>query len=52
MLHLGGLTKKLYILEDCMSDVTGFEKIAVPIYEKAKLEGARFVKSTDPINSL
>jgi nicotinamidase/pyrazinamidase len=49
MLHLAGLAKKLVILEDCMSDVTGFEKIALPIYKKAKAEGAKFVNSTDPL---
>jgi nicotinamidase/pyrazinamidase len=49
MLHLAGLAKKLVILEDCMSDVTGFEKLALPIYKKAKAEGAKFMKSTDPL---
>jgi len=49
MLLIGGLAKKIHILEDCMSDVTGFEKIALPIYEKASSEGAKFVLSTDPI---
>jgi hypothetical protein len=34
-------------MEDCMSDVTGFETIALPIYEKAKKEGARSISSTD-----
>lgn len=47
MLHIGGLARKINIIEDCMSDVTGFEKIAVPIYEKARSEGAKFVLSTD-----
>lgn len=49
MLHLGGLAKKTHILEDCMSDITGFEKIALPIYEKAKTEGVKFVRSSDPL---
>jgi nicotinamidase/pyrazinamidase len=49
MLHLAGLSKKLVILEDCMSDVTGFEKLALPIYKKAKAEGAKFMSSTEPI---
>lgn len=49
MLHIGGISKKIHILEDCMSDVTGFEKIALPIYEKARAEGAKFVRSTDPL---
>ena len=47
MLHIGGLAKKIHILEDCMSDVTGFEKIALPIFDKARSEGAKFVLSTD-----
>lgn len=49
MLHIGHLAKKINILEDCMSDVTGFERIAIPIYEKAQAEGAKFVRSTDPV---
>ncbi len=47
MLSIGGLAGKLVILEDCMSDVAGFETIAVPIYEKARSEGAKFLLSTD-----
>jgi nicotinamidase-related amidase len=46
MLDIKGIAGKLLILEDCMSDVTGFETIALPIYEKAKTEGARFISST------
>lgn len=49
MLHLAGIGKKLKIIEDCMSDVTGFEKIALPIYEKAKSDGAEFVLSTTSV---
>ncbi len=49
LLHLGGLTRKLHIIEDCMSDVTGFETIALPIYEKAKSEGAKFILSTEKL---
>ncbi len=49
MLHLGGLARKLHILEDCMSNIPGFEKIAQPIYDKAKAEGAKFVLSTEPL---
>ncbi len=41
------IVKKLIILEDTMSNVTGFEKIAEPIYEKAKNMGANFIKTTD-----
>jgi len=47
MLAIGGLAHKLFILEDCMSDVSGFETIALPIYEKAKKEGSRFISSSD-----
>ncbi len=47
MLDIEGIAQKLLILEDCMSDVTGFETIALPIYEKAKTMGARFVSSTE-----
>lgn len=43
------LMKKFVILEDCMSNVPGFEHIADPIYEKAKQMGVQFVKSTDII---
>ncbi len=48
------LTKKLVILEDCMSSVPGgptpnitFDEIAQPIYDKAKSLGIVFAKSTD-----
>jgi len=37
-----GLAAKFIILEDCMSNVTGFETIADPIYNKAKSMGVRF----------
>ncbi len=47
MLDIAGVTEKIVILEDCMSDVTGFETIALPIYEKAKSKGVRFVRSTE-----
>jgi nicotinamidase/pyrazinamidase len=47
MLDIRGIVKKLFILEDCMSDVKGFETIALPIYEKAKANGARFILSTE-----
>lgn len=50
LLHLGGVAKKLFILEDCMSDVEGFEKIALPIYHKAGKEGATFITSREPIS--
>lgn len=47
LFEINGIIRKLVIFEDCMSDVTGFETIAVPIYQKAKNEGARFTKSTE-----
>jgi len=46
LLNIGGFAAKLVILEDCMSDVTGFETLALPIYEKAKNDGATFTQST------
>lgn len=49
MIHLSGLARKLRIMEDCMSDVTGFETLALNIYDKARDDGARFVSSADPI---
>lgn len=39
------LIKKFVILEDCMSNVTGFERIAENIYKDAKDMGARFSTS-------
>jgi nicotinamidase-related amidase len=50
ILHLSGLARKLRIISDCMSDVTGFEEIALPIYEKAKTDGAEFVLSTEAVS--
>ena len=47
MLNIDGLARKLVILEDCMSDVAGFETLALPIYEKAEREGARFTLSIE-----
>lgn len=43
----GRIAPKLVILENCMSNVTGFETIAVPIYERAKSVGAQFILSSD-----
>ena len=42
MLEIEGLAGKLVILEDCMSDVEGFETIALPIYDKARESGVTF----------
>ena len=36
------LAKKLIVLEDTMSNVTGFETIADPIYKRAKEMGVKF----------
>ena len=38
---------RLIILDDCMSNVTGFEHIADPIYKKALERGALITQSTD-----
>lgn len=40
------LARRLIIIEDCMSDVTGLGHLAAPIYERAKNTGVRFIKST------
>jgi len=40
------LAKRFIILEDTMSNVKGFEKLADPIYEKAKKMGIRFSDTT------
>lgn len=42
-----GLAQKLIILEDCMSNVTGMDKLADPIYKMAKQKGARFQVSQE-----
>jgi nicotinamidase-related amidase len=49
MLHIGGLARKLRIIEDCMTNISGFESLSSPIYEKAKAEGVRFVSSSDDL---
>ncbi len=45
------LSKKLYILEDCMSDVPGLPQVfydeVQKIYDRARNEGVTFIKSTD-----
>lgn len=41
------IRKKLVILEDCMSNVTGFETIADPIWNLAKDLKVTFAKSTE-----
>jgi len=47
MLEVNDTARKMVILEDCMSNVAGFETLALPIYEKAKQEGVRFTLSTE-----
>jgi nicotinamidase/pyrazinamidase len=46
ILNIDGLPSKLVVLEDCMSDVKGFETLALPIYESAKNGGVEFALST------
>jgi len=43
------LAAKFIILEDAMSNVTGFENIADPIYSRAKKMGIRFSTTTEKI---
>jgi len=46
-IYAPGLLSKVVILEDTMSNVTGFENIADEIYSEAKRLGAVFAKTTD-----
>ncbi len=39
------MAKKLLVLEDCMSDIPGFEEDANPIYQKAVVNGAQILFS-------
>jgi len=41
------IRRKVTVLEDCMSNVTGFETIADHIWDKAKELGIKFAKSTE-----
>lgn len=41
------LFPKMALLEDCMGNVSGFESLAVPIYEKAEMLGTRWVMSDE-----
>ncbi len=43
------LASKFIVLEDCMSNVTGFETIANQIYESAKKLGVSFARSKDSV---
>ena len=50
MMAIEGLAQKLIVLEDCTSNVPGFETLALPIFEKALNYGVRFVNSKDWIH--
>jgi nicotinamidase-related amidase len=39
------LAKKMIIIEDCMSDVTGLGHLGEPIYAQARKQGLRFTKA-------
>lgn len=43
--QIEGLLPKTWLLEDTMSNVSGFEKLADPIYALAKSQGLRFCNS-------
>lgn len=47
MLEIKGLAAKIVILEDCMSDVAGFEGVATPILMEASNQGAHIAKSVE-----
>jgi nicotinamidase-related amidase len=49
ILELEKYSFNLTVLDDCMSPVPGFEKIADPIYQKARDAGVQFIKSKDLI---
>ncbi len=43
------LAEKFIVMEDCMANVTGFETLADPIYDRSKAMGIRFTKSSDKL---
>ena len=45
LLDYPDIVRKIMILEDCMSNIPGYEDLPISIYEKAARLGARFVKS-------
>jgi nicotinamidase-related amidase len=45
------LAEKIIILDDCMSDVPGFDGISDAVWEKAKNLGVRFSTTTTEIVS-
>lgn len=47
MLPIDGFSRKLVILSDCMSNIQGFENLALEIFQKAESQGVRFVSSDE-----
>lgn len=47
LLEYKEIVPKLILLEDCMSDVSGFENFAQAIYDQAITMGAQMLKSSD-----
>lgn len=47
LVHAPELAKKIVIIEDCMSDVTGLGHLGEPIYAEARKKGLLFAKATD-----
>lgn len=45
--HAPELARKMIIVEDCMSDVSGLGHLGEPIYQEAKRKGVRFAKAGD-----
>jgi nicotinamidase-related amidase len=41
------LARKMVVIEDCMSDVTGLGHLGEPIYSQARKAGLQFVKAGD-----
>lgn len=46
LLTIEGLAEKVILLNDCMSDVTGFEGVSDPIFDAARMAGATITQST------
>jgi nicotinamidase-related amidase len=47
--HAPELAKKMIIIEDCMSDVSGLGHLGEPIYTEARSQGLRFARATDVV---
>lgn len=41
------MVRRIIVLEDCMSDVSGMGHLGKPIFERAQKMGIQFIKSTD-----